>query len=186
MQIHDEHNLHFDGSKQWGTDKLLKHYYYAKDYDNAFKDIRDKPVRLLEIGVYYGASIILWDKYFPNGDITGIDIDARNSIENIKDKVDSNRTRIIIGDAYQKEIADKFDNFDVVIDDGPHTYESFITFIELYWPKLNKDGYLVIEDILHDDWMTKLADLIQSQGGVVDSFNYHENSDSRMIIAKKV
>ena len=39
-------------------------------------------------------------------------------------------------------------NFDFIIDDGPHTLKSQIKAILYYFPKLKKNGYLIIEDIL--------------------------------------
>ena len=37
--------------------------------------------------------------------------------------------------------------FDIIIDDGPHTLESQIKFINNYFKKLNKNGKLFIEDV---------------------------------------
>ena len=39
------------------------------------------------------------------------------------------------------------DRLDIVIDDGQHTLESQLECIDLYLPKLNKGGVLIIEDV---------------------------------------
>lgn len=50
--------------------------------------------------------------------------------------------------------------FDIVIDDGPHTLESMIKFIQLYSQVMKKDGILVIEDIQSWDWIEILKNVV--------------------------
>ena len=52
-----------------------------------------------------------------------------------------------IENAYDKEVANKLPDMDLIIDDGPHTYESQIAAIRYYLPKLKTNGYMFIEDI---------------------------------------
>ena len=54
---------------------------------------------------------------------------------------------------FNKSFVDKNMEFDIVIDDGPHTLESMIQFIKLYSQIIKKDGILVIEDIQYWDWI---------------------------------
>ena len=63
MQIFEEEKLQLDDYKEIGTSKYTSHPY-ADDYDEFFSPWRDKNVKLLEIGALYGASTIMWDKYF--------------------------------------------------------------------------------------------------------------------------
>src|SRR4051812_19597491 len=63
-----------------GTDKWGPHFY-TPVYHHLFSHLRDKPVRLLEIGIggYHfstvgGASLAMWAEYFSLGSIVGIDI----------------------------------------------------------------------------------------------------------------
>ncbi len=46
--------------------------------------------------------------------------------------------------------------FDVLLDDGPHTLESMIQFIELYLPLLADNGVFIIEDIKDPSWFDVL------------------------------
>jgi len=46
---------------------------YTKVYYEIMKDFQNEPVNLLEIGIYFGASLKMWHKFFTNGNIYGID-----------------------------------------------------------------------------------------------------------------
>jgi predicted O-methyltransferase YrrM len=183
--IMSDEGLFLDEARKWGTDKLTKHPY-TEEYDVLFEKWRDKPVRLLEIGAYYGASTIAWDKYFPLGDITVVDIEPRTALDNIKGRVDENRTRILIGDAYTEEFADTLGTFDIINDDGPHSLESMIKCVELYYPKLNPNGVMAIEDIPYPSWMDILIEKLP-KGTRTKIVDYPEQgrgaSDSRILIA---
>jgi hypothetical protein len=184
-QIMEDEKLFLDESRGWGTDKLTKHPY-TKHYDPLFEQWREKPVRLLEIGAYHGASTIAWDKYFPLGDITVVDIQPRKSLENIEGRVDPARTRIIIADAYTKEVADSLGTFDIVNDDGPHDLESMLSCAKLYFPKLNPGGVLVIEDIPSASWFNSITEVLPkgTQVKTIDD-SATAATDSRILIAWK-
>ena len=47
---------------------------YIPVYEELFKDIQDKKLNLLEIGVREGTSHLLWEKYFKNSTIFCFDI----------------------------------------------------------------------------------------------------------------
>ena len=126
-----------------GTDKEAKHKYCSAFYDNAFCDLKDKKLNILEIGIQNGSSLVLWNEYFKNSIIYGID-----NTNFINDRLDSYpRIKTIIQDAYKKELTSNLPLFDIIIDDGPHTLESQIKFINNYFKKLNKNGKLFIEDV---------------------------------------
>ena len=126
-----------------GTDKEAKHKYCSAFYDNAFFDLKDKKLNILEIGIQNGSSLVLWNEYFKNSIIYGID-----NTNFIKDRLDAYpRIKTIIQDAYKKELTSNLPLFDIIIDDGPHTLESQIKFINNYFKKLNKNGKLFIEDV---------------------------------------
>jgi hypothetical protein len=126
-----------------GTDKEAKHKYCSAFYDNVFFDLKDKKLNILEIGIQQGSSLVLWNEYFQNSIIYGID-----NTNFIKDRLDNYpRIKTIIQDAYKKELTFNLPLFDIIIDDGPHTLESQIKFINNYFKKLNKNGKLFIEDV---------------------------------------
>lgn len=126
-----------------GTDKNTVHGFVEFFYEKEFEKYQDKPVSLLEIGVHIGGSLYLWGKYFQKGTILGLDIEDK-----VRDKwkVLPN-TNYLIKNAYDQNVVDSLPNFDIIIDDGPHTLESQISCIKQYLPKLNNGGILVIEDV---------------------------------------
>ena len=132
---------------KYKTDKSSMYHNYVKQYDTHLKDLRDKKIRLLEIGVQNGYSIQMWNEYFYNADIiVGMDIDINNS-QHLK----SNKIKIIQGDQYNKEslksINDAYGPFDIIIDDGCHTNSSMDIDFKYLFPLLKNDGYYIIEDL---------------------------------------
>jgi len=130
------------------SDKGTEHDYINGYYDAEFSPRKYSSIRLMEIGVLNGESINLWQKYFEDAfEIIGVDINITNQAiatvnetdDVILDKADA------YSDEYVKKILNDF--FDYIIDDGPHTLESQIYFIENYYRKIHKGGKLIIEDI---------------------------------------
>lgn len=159
VEIIKNKKLDLDYNILYGTDKECVHQYCSKFYDKEFEKYKDKEIKLLEIGVYFGGSLILWDNYFEKGTLLGIDVEERNIRENVKD---CKKVEVKICDAYQKEFVDGLENFDIIIDDGPHSFESQCKFIELYCNKLNKNGVLIVEDILNLEYTEKFKELVPS------------------------
>lgn len=148
-----------------GTDKNTRHCFVEFFYEKEFKKYQEKSISLLEIGVYSGASLYLWGKYFESGKILGLDIvdRVRNNWKSLSN------TSYLIKNAYKQSTVDSLQNFDIIIDDGPHTLDSQISCIKLYLPKLNDGGVLIIEDVsnvknfeyLKENTPSKLHDKIE-------------------------
>ncbi len=141
------------------TDKNTTHSYLPL-YEKLFKNKKQTAKNVLEVGICLGGSIKLWNDYFPNAVVYGLDIMHINNVwEGIK-----NNQRIILHtstDAY--DINFFYNNFlnknikcDLVLDDGPHTLESMVNFIKLYSQILTDDGILIIEDVQSFDWIDTL------------------------------
>lgn len=145
-----------------GTDKggyPGEHDYVKGFYDKEFARYQDKEISLLEIGIFGGASLVLWSKYFEKGNIVGIDIQ-----DNVPDKYKNiDRVTHIIKDAYTYEVAESLGKFDIIIDDGPHTLDSMIQCIRLYLDKVNEGGILVIEDVQDVEWFDVLKDNVPKE-----------------------
>jgi demethylmacrocin O-methyltransferase len=188
MQILEEENLLPDTDhKGVYTHKFTKHPYHD-DFMEMLTSYREKFIKLIEIGADFGASTIMWDRFFLNGDITVLDtVNAKRSIDNISGRVDNNRTRIIEQDAYDinyvNSIADE--SIDIVIDDGPHDRESQLNCIKHYYPKLKKGGILIIEDIPNEVWITEMTSLVPN--GFSRSIIYKDSKahDSKLFICWK-
>ncbi len=138
-------NFSNSGYGSGGTDKNSCHSYIENFYEEEFEKYKNREVSLLEIGVETGGSLKLWKEYFANSkSIVGLDIS--------EDKIDYRYRNIpgvsfYICNAYDEENLKNFGDFDIIIDDGPHTLESQLKCIELYLPKLKKDGLFIIEDV---------------------------------------
>jgi hypothetical protein len=144
------------------TDKNTCHSYIPV-YQKLFELKKNNTNNILEIGIgepmqnkENGGSIKLWHDYFPNSTIFGLDIhDISNINEEIIDKeriklytsVDAYDTTFIENTFIKNNI-----QFDILIDDGPHTLDSMVFFVKHYLPLLKDDGILVIEDIPDMNW----------------------------------
>ena len=124
---------------------IIKWSNYGNIYDKHFAPFRDQPINILEIGVLRGGSMRMWEKYFPNANIFGIDID--------KDclQYQSDRTKIFIGDqsdvSFLRNVKAKIPRIDILIDDGSHrAKDQKVTFDEMYY-HVRKPGVYLIEDI---------------------------------------
>lgn len=154
--------------RQYRTDKHTVHRYIQEFYESEFDKYRDKPIRLLEIGVLNGESLKLWRDYFKKGEIIGIDIFHRVNIESVKSNLKEYDVRLEVVDSFNKgEAAKSRDNFiaknktlgfDIIIDDGLHSeYAQFHTFSN-FSSLINPGGIFVIEDI-RDSSIKKLSEI---------------------------
>lgn len=141
--------------KNYQTDKYDLGYIHSF-YENFLDKLSEDPIKMLEIGVYNGGSIQLWRDYLhKDSEIYAGDL---NYFEHIPG------TFSIIGDMYSKDQISKLkdDYFDLIIDDGPHSFESFVLVMQRYFSKLKKGGTLVIEDVVNSSWIEPLVDLSQT------------------------
>jgi len=135
---------------------------YAEFYDYLLNPLRNKEVKLLEIGIAKGGSIQMWREYFDKGTIYGVD----NVPYLLNIKRDFNDPNIITfwENAYCDAFIDKLTNlelsFDVILDDGPHTLDSQKFFVNNYHQFLNDQGYMIIEDISGIDNARELHNLL--------------------------
>jgi len=143
------------------SDKSNRHSYVGL-YQNLLIDKKNTAQNILEIGICDGGSIKLWHDFFPLATIHGVDIIGDHMIWNeLKDKP---YFKIYAStDGYDPEFVEReFANkkFDMILDDGPHTLESMLSFIELYADLITDDGLLMIEDIQSWDWIEDLKDKV--------------------------
>jgi len=129
-----------------GTDKNHPHTYIQNFYEEFFSLI-DYPKKLVEIGIWKGASCALWKKVFPDCAVFGIDVDIQDLHPIAESMCVEREIQLLEMDAYSDGLR-RFNagGIDIIIDDGPHTLESQI--LALNWiPLLSKSGTLIIEDI---------------------------------------
>ena len=177
-------NWRNDTHYEFGTDKEFNHRYCTAFYDEEFSKYRyQENLRLLEIGVHRGGGLAVFNEYFSDADIYGVDpydFGAKRNCEQWP------RIKVIYENAYTKEFASKLPGFDIIIDDGPHTKESHLQSLELYLPKLKSNGVFVIEDIADMAWTEDYKKLVPEGMNyqIVDAREISGMSDSIMFVVR--
>jgi hypothetical protein len=127
-----------------GTDKVTQ-LGYDPWYERVFGPLRCEPLKVLELGVHEGASLRLWEAYFPHAEVWGVDI-----LPICKDQ-ERGRIRVRIGDqadpAFIAAVADEIGPIDIVIDDASHIWGNTLASFDLLWPRVKSGGWYVIEDL---------------------------------------
>ncbi len=138
------------GTDKWGT------HFYTPVYHKLFAHLRDRPIRLLEIGVggygfakVGGGSLSMWADYFPNGRILGVDIVKKNLALDPRIQV---RQGSQDDPVFMARMSEEFGPFDIVIDDGSHIPKHVAASFNILFPKLADDGLYVIEDVQTCFW----------------------------------
>jgi len=138
---------------------------YLDAYQEALSEFRDKPIRLLEIGVQNGGSLEIWQKFFPKAELVlGCDVDTACA----ELKFDDNKIAIVIGDAdtqeAEQQILSHTGELDIIIDDGSHSSSSVIGSFARYFPRLAEGGIYIAED-MHCSYWERFG------GGLYDPFS---------------
>lgn len=143
-------------SKEYNTDKENLHCYISEYYNHTLTPYKESSIKILEIGIRHGGSVQLWRDFFTYAIIYGID-SGEEATAHVDDCV------IIDADAYNINTINSLPNdFDFIIDDGPHTLNSQINFILLYRDKIKSGGRLIIEDIQSYENLTELIKYINT------------------------
>jgi SAM-dependent methyltransferase len=137
---------------------------YTTFYHSIFKDLREKELRVFELGLGTnnvnipsnmgpggrpGASHFGWSEYFLNSNIFGADIDTDILFNTDKIKTfycDQTDPEVIKNMWNESELQD---SFDIIVEDGLHTFNANVCFFENSIHKLKPNGYFIIEDILN-------------------------------------
>jgi hypothetical protein len=156
-----------------GTDKSSNIHDYCRKYEKYFPFKRDAVLNILEIGVLNGESLKMWEEYYPNATICGIDIDPGCR------KYESDNIKIRIGSQNDKEFLNSIkDEFDLIIDDGSHEMPDVIFTYEELFPKVKSGGIYVVEDSCTSYWPEyggeryKESSVIEYFKKIVDEVNF--------------
>jgi cephalosporin hydroxylase len=165
--------LYKTNTSRYISDKFSdSHDYVPAVYDKYFLDIKETAKTILEVGIKDGASLILWNDYFTNAKVIGIDINSCKQFD--KPENQFNGIFCIIGDAYSPKVMDMIPyDLDVAIDDGSHMIDDIIFFIDNYLPRVKSGGYLIVEDIVPE-----YLDILKEKVKDLDYFMY-ENTATR-------
>jgi hypothetical protein len=131
----------FDSSKV----SIHKWENYFAIYESYFDKFRDRNARVLEIGIQYGGSLKMWEEYFGNAKIFGIDINPDCKTleeEHIDIQIGSQNDK-----KFLKEYTNYVKNLDIIIDDGGHTMDQQLNTFKILFPILNEGSIYVVEDV---------------------------------------
>lgn len=135
-----------------GTDKSSAFHNYTKIYAKYFDRLRLEPIKFLEIGIFKGNSVKLWESYFEKAsEMHFIDKTSEN-IEYYSPKAQYHYLdQANFFDLYN--FANQVGNgFDLIIDDGGHTMTQQINSFLVLFPLLKSGGLYVIEDLQTSYW----------------------------------
>ena len=135
---------------------LNKWHHYFDIYEENLSKYRKQNIILLEIGVWRGGSLRMWQNYFnENSLIVGIDNNPQCQ------KFEKDNLKIFIGDQtdikFLEKIIKEIGQPDIIIDDGGHTANQQITSFNFLYFHLKYGGKYIIEDT-HTSYNNKFMD----------------------------
>jgi hypothetical protein len=176
MQLSHKYSCPEGGRGDKGTT-----HTYIDWYEKLFEPSRNKYINLLEIGIYEGHSIKMWEEYFTNKNtqIYGIDID----LSRIKFDFGIN-TFIIEADGTKPM---ELKAMDIIIEDGSHQVADQIKSFEIWKENLKEGGYYIIEDVelkgeMYNFWLNWCKN---NKCSLIDMRAIGKTSDNALIIYKK-
>lgn len=139
-----------------------------------------------------GASLYGWSECFPDARVFGADIDR-----NILFRTDKIMT--FYGDQTNPEVIHQTwtepsleEDFDIIVEDGLHTFSANVCFFENSVHKLKPNGFFIIEDIHGTDeplFKTKLEEWKQTYPGLSFTFlkipSHSNHLDNNLVIVFK-
>lgn len=145
---------------------LDKWVHYFPIYHRHLNRFRDKPVRLLEIGVYRGGGLDMWSRYLgPDAKLVGLDIDEAAV------RAVHGRFPVVLGDQADPDVLlrinEQYGPFDIVIDDGGHTMRQQIVTAETLFPLLNDGGVFLVEDT-HTSYWSEFGGALHGDGSFIE------------------
>jgi hypothetical protein len=189
------------GSDKGNSNIESSWHNYTTFYYNIFKNIQSEPLRIFELGLGTnntsilsnmgangkpGASLYGWREFFPHAQIFGADIDSAIlfEAEHIKTYYCDQTNPQIVQTMWSEP--DLQENFNIIIEDGLHTFEANVCFFENSIHKLKPKGVYIIEDIQNTDllrfhaiineWKRKYPHLSFKLISIPSTANYYDNN----------
>ena len=130
---------------------IHKWSHYFPIYERHFTSWRNKSITFVEIGVYKGGSLQMWQRFFgPMSKIVGIDINPACKVH------ESQGIFVRTGDQgdpeFLKSIIAEFGVPDIVLDDGSHRMEHIRRSFQFFYPKMHKNAIYMVEDLHTAYW----------------------------------
>ena len=147
----------------YGSDKAQifkktnsKGHGFSKYYTQYLKNFKNKNINILEVGSFAGSSAAAFTKYLPNSNIFCIDVNISKFIYTSKKikvyGLDIKNTKKIEETIKKIIQIEKFDFFDIIIDDGSHYLSDILFGLKNLFKYLKKEGIYIIEDFKHPNY----------------------------------
>lgn len=140
---------------------IVKWEHYFDAYNRHLSKYIGRELGVVEIGVYSGGSLGMWQSYFgPQCKMYGVDK------EQACKAYEGDGVRVFIGDQAQRSFWQQFKRevplVDIVIDDGGHTPEQQIVTLEEMLPHLRPGGVYICEDVhgIHNEFAAYVNGLV--------------------------
>ena len=140
----------------YDCDKFTTHNF-GPVYERYLGHLAGRPFKLLEIGIggedreLGGASLRVWEKYFKQAQIVGIDVYDKSALDTAR------ITTVVCDQGNPEQLLELIKNhgpFDVIIDDGSHVASDTLTSLDILFIALQPGGWYIIEDIQTSFWPT--------------------------------
>lgn len=137
---------------------------YLPVYEEILAPYRTKAKNILEIGLFNGASLLMWEQYY-SGKVHGIDCNEtpHDGMADLRPLIAEGTHSIHILNAEDPAAikkAFKGIKFDVIIEDAGHHVEQQLKLYEVFKPYMKKKSLYVIEDIQDIDGTRSLFENI--------------------------
>ncbi len=126
---------------------------YTPIYDFLFAPYRNKAINLAEIGIFKGAGLKTYRKYFSKAHLYGFEYDKEhlNITRALKLKnADINFIDVRTEEGIQQALQKTNILFDIIIDDSTHEVNDQVRILKCGTPFLKEGGIFIIEDIYDD------------------------------------
>ena len=159
---------------------------YLPVYEEILAPYRFKAKNILEIGLFNGASLLMWEQYFARK-VFGIDCNVKphGGMADLTPLIESGKHNIWIMDAEDPAQLEKWFRgikFDVVIEDAAHHVEQQMKIRHNMKPYLSEGSIYIMEDVQSID-TTKY--LFWPEGEVIDRRKVKGRYDDILVIYRQ-
>jgi hypothetical protein len=141
-------------------------------------------IDILEIGVCQGHSIKMWQEYFVDSNVYGVDITLKNvTFENLDN--------VYVCDATsEQQINEIFKDkkFDYIVDDGSHVIQHQLISFDILWHRIKPGGKYFIEDVNGDPAIKAILDHLATSDiecSIIDYRHVKNRFDDIVVMIEK-
>jgi SAM-dependent methyltransferase len=137
---------------KYGSDKGTIEHRYTDFYESMLAPMRVSAERVLEIGVFKGASLRVWRDYFPNATVYGMDLKDCSAEVAGEERIVTDVADQANREDLRRFVSGRPGQFDLIVDDGGHSMEQQQVSLGTLFPYLRPGGVYILED-LHTSFM---------------------------------